>query len=138
MTIYKRIFCICDFMYIILHISFRERDKMFHYRQCQCLRRVLRKQNFHLHSTSVQTARKRYVHVFFTCMNIVYVIIDNTEYSKLRPPDFASFSTCWFSTLTTMFGHLEGVGSHKNTSMCIFQLINCMCVWPFVFHAIPT
>ena len=29
--------------------------------------------------------------------------------------DFASFATRRFSTLTTIFGHLEGVGSHKNT-----------------------
>ena len=29
--------------------------------------------------------------------------------------DFANFATHRFSTLTTIFGHLEGVGSHKNT-----------------------
>ena len=28
--------------------------------------------------------------------------------------DFDSFATRRFSTLTTIFGHLEGVGSHKN------------------------
>ena len=30
--------------------------------------------------------------------------------------DFATFATRWFSTLMTIFGHPEGVGSHKNTS----------------------
>ena len=29
--------------------------------------------------------------------------------------DFARFATRRFSTLTTVFGHLEDVGSHKNT-----------------------
>ena len=31
--------------------------------------------------------------------------------------DFASFATRRFSTLTTIFGHLEGVGSHKTLDM---------------------
>ena len=38
-------------------------------------------------------------------------IIINNNYDE----DFASFATRRFSTLTTMFGHLEDVGSHKNT-----------------------
>ena len=29
--------------------------------------------------------------------------------------DFASFATRRFSTLATLFGHLEGVSSRKNT-----------------------
>ena len=29
--------------------------------------------------------------------------------------DFDSFATRLFSTLTAVFGHLDGVGSHKNT-----------------------
>ena len=29
--------------------------------------------------------------------------------------DFASFATRRFSTLTAIFGYLDGVGSHKNT-----------------------
>ena len=29
--------------------------------------------------------------------------------------DFASFAIRPFFTLTTIFGHLDGVGSHKNT-----------------------
>ena len=28
--------------------------------------------------------------------------------------DFASFATRWFSTLTTISGHLKGIVSHKN------------------------
>ena len=37
--------------------------------------------------------------------------------------DFASFATRQFSTLTTLFGHLEGVGSHTNTryeKLCVY------------------
>ena len=33
----------------------------------------------------------------------------------MNDEDFASFATRRFSTLSTIFGHLEGVGSHKNT-----------------------
>ena len=29
--------------------------------------------------------------------------------------DFASFATRRFSTLTAIFGHLDGIGCHKNT-----------------------
>ena len=36
---------------------------------------------------------------------------------------FASFATSRYSTLATIFGHLEGVGSHKHTTyekVCVY------------------
>ena len=39
-----------------------------------------------------------------------------------------SFATSQFSTLTTVFGHLKGVSSHKNTKiskgMCVLRLVS--------------
>ena len=68
--------------------------------------------------------------------------------------DFASFATRRFSTLTTIFGHLEGVGSHKNTryeQACVYRKLSVyitrdfssslaieMYGRPFFFRAIPT
>ena len=39
---------------------------------------------------------------------------DLSEKKKNYDEDFASFATCWFSTLAPIFGHV-GVGSHKKT-----------------------
>ena len=43
------------------------------------------------------------------CLKNINININNYD------EDFASLATRRFSTLATMFGHLEGVGSHKNT-----------------------
>ena len=41
--------------------------------------------------------------------------INNNNNNNYYDEDFASFATRRFSTLTAIFGHLDGIGSHKNT-----------------------
>ena len=45
---------------------------------------------------------------------------NNNNYDE----DFASFATRRFSTLTTIYGHLEDVGSHKTLDMNRYVCIN--------------
>ena len=40
---------------------------------------------------------------------------NNNNNNKNYDKDFASFATRRFTTLTTIYGHLEDVGSYKNT-----------------------
>ena len=82
------------------------------------------------------------------------ICLENNNINNNNDEDFASFATRRFSTLTIIFGHLEGIGSHKNTrykQACVYRNL---CVYitrdfssslaiemhgrPFFFRVIPT
>ena len=57
------------------------------------------------------------------------IFVNNNNYEA----DFSSFATCRFSTLTTIFEHLESVGSHKTLVMNRY-----VCIQTYLYNYITS